>query len=252
MVRQRLEVSCGLDRLKPRLAATYHGYIDGKIDAQFGLIRRYAAENSDMIGAIEKEFPPAAVPVAISRKIRSLSARKAAFTYCFAPYLDTAGIVSAKRVLEAGDRFDVFSNNMSNVRKKDPELFRIAENLIGEFVETQVPAVFASWEGMRPYLEESVAAAARLSYAKGPYDEICSRALWPASHFAAALFKSRNPGTRWIAEYSDPIILDIESRERVADMDASWIQKNFPGIFNRDLCISTQIEWWTGLGLVSD
>jgi hypothetical protein len=40
--------------------------------------------------------------------------------------------------------------------------------------------------------------------------------MWPASHFAAFSYKMENLETQWIAEFSDPLLYDIHSKERIS------------------------------------
>src|SRR5690606_24324268 len=51
------------------------------------------------------------------------------------------------------------------------------------------------------------------------YESIYSRVMWPASNFLAYEYKANRPQTKWIAEFSDPILLDINSEIRKAELD---------------------------------
>lgn len=147
-------------------------------------------------------------------------------------------MVSAKRVQERGEVVDVVLNAMDEVRTVDPGTQRIAEEYIDHTVVLETRSLFGAWSAVRDFCEASETEIATLVEEKGEeYATMHSRAMWPASHFAAALYKLRSPGTRWSAEFSDPVSRDVHGELRtgkVKDDDVSRrlraaLPADFPG-----------------------
>jgi glycosyltransferase involved in cell wall biosynthesis len=78
---------------------------------------------------------------------------------------------------------------------------------------------------MECFAEKAAETTQTLEAAKGHYESLYSRALWPASNFAAALIKVQNPKIRWTAEFSDPILLDIHGKPRQTPLQKEWLSK---------------------------
>ncbi len=176
-------------------------------------------------------------------------ARDLVFSYCFPPFIDTAGIVMAKRINEAGRPVNVISNDMSEVRAKDERLLEIVASNIGRLDIVDCQPSFCYWPLISRYVGEAVDIAEMQVKGRGVgYERIYSRAMWPGSHFAAAKYKSCHPEVRWIAEFSDPILIDINAEMRVADMDFSWIEGlgiNDLGLYSTaDGRINSNMYYW--------
>jgi hypothetical protein len=58
---------------------------------------------------------------------------------------------------------------------------------------------------------------------QGPYRSVYSRAMAVASHYAAALVKSRRPDIKWVAEFSDPLQVNAMGEERIGDVVEDWL-----------------------------
>jgi hypothetical protein len=117
-----------------------------------------------------------------------------------------------KRILMKGDVVDVVSNNMSSVRSMDANLFKLVESYVGIHKITQTPTSFSNWESINKFSDEVV------KFATNKYDRVYSRSMWPASHFAAFEIKNKYPDIQWIAEFSDPILFDINSCKREGEI----------------------------------
>lgn len=178
---------------------------------------------------------------------KSLS-KALAVSYCFPPWVDTAGVVAAKRMLVAGKPFDAISNEMKPFRDIDPGLKGIAHDLTGDHVELKIPTKSTiDTQSIVNFSRRALAYTANLNkYRK--YEQLYSRAMWPASHFAAGAIKVSIPNIHWVAEFSDPMVTDILSQKRPGKMDMEWLaetgikdairDKGFP-----DLESDSLMEW---------
>jgi poly(ribitol-phosphate) beta-N-acetylglucosaminyltransferase len=146
------------------------------------------------------------------------TARRLLVSYCFTPYTDPSGVVSAKRTRERGEVIDVVCNAMDDVRDVDPGTEIIAQEYLDQVVVLTTPSIFGRWSAVRDFCTEGMAALDGLVEKKGRYESMHSRAMWPASHFLAALYKIDNPGTAWTAEFSDPISHDVHGAPRPGEV----------------------------------
>lgn len=154
-------------------------------------------------------------------------ARDLAVLYCFVPYIDTSGLVAARRLREWGVVTDVVSQNLGNVAKVDEAAMRIPAEVLDQTRVVPGKRRAGLWESARGFVEDTVAAVAELEAEKGPYRSLYSRAMAPASHLAAAVLKLRSPDLHWVAEFSDPVLMDQYGERRAApDVpadDADWL-----------------------------
>lgn len=142
------------------------------------------------------------------------TARDLAMLYCFVPYQDTSALVSARRIRERGVSVDVITNQLDKVRTVDDWSEEICREYVDRLVVTQTPQAMGNWRCIRTFVAAALEHAAALSAEKGPYRSVYSRAMWPASHFAAAAYKVQHPDVRWIAEFSDPMLHDVRGEAR--------------------------------------
>ena len=112
---------------------------------------------------------------------------------------------------------------MQKIRQVDPALLGIVNPYIGVHTEIKDSPSFSNWNVIKAFCEKSLKIAeANIS----KYTEIFSRSMWPASHFAAALIKMRNPHLKWTAEFSDPLLVDIHGNNRTCEIDSDWLSSN--------------------------
>ena len=141
-------------------------------------------------------------------------------SYCHPPFVDTSAVVSAKRVFEFNQICDIICADMSKVREVNTELYAINQHLVRDSFVVDTPPTFGGWSGIYHFCQ------AVITLSKGKqYGSIYSRSFWPASHFAAFEYKRKNPDVKWIAEFSDPVILDIEGNIRHASIPKEWVEK---------------------------
>ena len=157
------------------------------------------------------------------------AARDVAVLYCFTPFLDTSGLVAAQRLRVRGEVTDVVAQDLTGLRREDPTSSLLADPVTARRVSLPGPARFNGWDPVRRFVDGSVAQVERWIEEQGPYRSIYSRALKLPSHFAAALLKHRHPEMRWIAEFSDPLLVNPLGDVRVSPLEDDWIVRELRG-----------------------
>ena len=157
---------------------------------------------TDLIKYKEKDFYP-------YQQINKDLAKILYISYCFPPFVDTSGIVTAKRINQEKQPVDVVYNDMSDVRGMDPSLELIANPYIGTKYMINTVSAFSNSKYIRLFVEK---VKERIDIKN--YNTIYSRALWPGSHISAFEFKQSNKDLKWIAEFSDPLLYDIKNNIR--------------------------------------
>ncbi|MBH0230732.1 glycosyltransferase [Halobacillus yeomjeoni] len=215
-VKQRLDVIQSLnDLLSKSVAPKQSTFIKQKINAQSMFINRYLKENMDdrdnVISAV-KSRNLSYIPYSLINKGLS---QKLVISFCFPPYVDTAANVMAKRIRNANEVVDVVYNQMDRVRPKDNNVSHLVNDLIDERMEIPSYPSFSNWKAIRDFCSLGME---KINKEKN-YKEIYSRAMWPGSHFLAYEYKRENPEVKWVAEFSDPLILDIQGKVRESKID---------------------------------
>lgn len=224
-VLERLEVIACLNRcLRRSPAPPAVKFIQAMVNAQADFMARFLYTTPGQFEAYRTTVAGRNLLYFPWNRVNRGAASCIVFSYCFPPALDASGIVAAKRISEMGRPCDVICNDMSAVRKCDDNLFKLVSPYIGRLEQLKCPVHFADWKAVGGFAELAAGKAAELERAKGkPYEQIYSRAQWPSSHFAAALFKVRRPELKWTAEFSDPLLLDVNGKERRGDLDLEWL-----------------------------
>lgn len=139
--------------------------------------------------------------------------------FSFPPYVDTAAVVAAKRVREEGRAVDVVQNDMASARATDPALGGIADEFVRRRAVLPTPTYFSSWKAARAFTERGLEQVLTWD-AEGPgYERVYSRAHWVPSHLLAARVKALRPHVHWVAEFSDPLSVHADGRERHAPVE---------------------------------
>ncbi|WP_322034378.1 glycosyltransferase [Burkholderia sp. BCC1970] len=222
-VRQRLDVIQRLVAIRDRVDTEpgMKTFLGSKIEAQAGFVKRYmenAPHEVDACLSLIRTMGLYDFPFHIVNKGK---AKSLVISYCFPPFVDTSACVMAKRVRTAGDVVDVIQNNMAKVRKSDANLNLIPFDLIESKKVIDSPTTFSNWTGIEDFARKAVEWATRPGV---KYETVYSRAMWPASHFAAFLLKNDRPSIRWVAEFSDPLLRDIESKIRESDVSEKFLR----------------------------
>lgn len=137
-------------------------------------------------------------------------ARTLATLYAFPPTNDSSALVAARRLWGRGELFDVISNDLSGRKDLDPGSTRIVQGLQRNQHVTSSTGAPSRWPAIRNYVNEGISKAEEWQDEYGRYEILYSRAKLLGGLFLAALVKIRNPEIYWIAEFSDPLLLDIE------------------------------------------
>ena len=149
--------------------------------------------------------------------------RDLAIAYCFPPYLDTSGLVAARRLRERGVVTDVISNDISKFRALDRESLRVAAEVVDRTEVLDATPSFGHWDSVTEFAQRALETVDRWESEKGHYRSVYSRSMAVASHFAAALVKIRRPDIEWVAEFSDPLKFHPDGRERTSPMPPNWL-----------------------------
>jgi glycosyltransferase involved in cell wall biosynthesis len=216
-VSQRLEV---IQRLASRevthpAAVRVRGML---MASQTVLINGYLRETGDDVHrrAVEQIRDLGLEPVMRYDVLNAGLGRDLAVCYAFPPWADTSGSVAARRIHRRGVVDDVISQSLRARSERDLSGRVIAQEFIGEHVELTGKAVAFKWRAVERFVTGGMAQIVAWEATKGSYRSVYSRAMWPASHVLAALYKLRRPETTWIAEFSDPQQWDSSGNHRPA------------------------------------
>jgi hypothetical protein len=222
-VRQRFDciaAARAVDRTPDQVATVARAMTNAQAEQMNDYLRRHPAEHPRVVDeARGRGLYDAPWPV-INRGL----AEHLAILYCFTPYLDTSGLVAARRLRERGLVTDVVSHALDDVRTLDPTSGVIAAEVLDSTKVLPGPANFTWWNSIRQFVERALGTVADLESAKGrPYRSVYSRAMAVNAHFAAAALKLRQPGLPWIAEISDPLLRNPLGQDRANDVGDDWL-----------------------------
>ncbi|MFD2830011.1 glycosyltransferase [Corticicoccus populi] len=212
LVFQRLEILEILDDMLSNITnPALIKFVRSKYNAQISFMNRYLIEaptdRERVIDAIEN----------MSLKHFNYSILNRGFantlviSYCFPPFSDTSATIVAKRLINNGDVVDVVSNNMSRIRHKELSLRDMVSPLVGSNIVVNQLASFSNMFYLNSFIDTAVRFYAKN---KERYSKVYSRAMFPISHLPNIFIKIMNPNIKWTAEFSDPLLYDIESKER--------------------------------------
>lgn len=223
-VRQRLEVIQGLEKQlalspNPKLSA----FIQNKINAQAGFAKRYLSKFPAEYPQFVNDVQELNLHNRFVGDINHDFANTLVISYCYAPYIDTSGVVMSKRVHAMNKPVDLISNSMSKVRETDNELLKISNLYLGKHIELNASQSFANWKAIKQFSDLALDSVHQLVKSRKVHDELYSRAMWPASHIAAAVIKMKYPQMKWVAEFSDPILIDVSGKERFEEIGTDWL-----------------------------
>lgn len=152
------------------------------------------------------------------RVLNRRSAERLVVAYAFPPVLDTSGLVAAKRLLLAGEPYDVVTHSMRGAREVDPMTALLIKEHLGDRVRFDGKPVTANMRGIAQFCEHGFEGIAPRERTLGSYRDLYSRAMWPAAHVMGAAYKTRHPETTWTAEFSDPLLINVMGAKRVGGL----------------------------------
>ena len=136
-----------------------------------------------------------------------------ALLYNFSPFQDTGATVASKRLRDFSETFDVIACSFLHKKKQDNTVELIAEPYVASKYFLQLPPSWASWEPFKAFAIRS-SKYAQKKHALHQYERVYSRAMWAPSLYVGYMFKRNNPQVEWVAEFSDPLSLDVEGKSR--------------------------------------
>ncbi|WBF52134.1 glycosyltransferase [Macrococcoides canis] len=197
---------------------TIRQLIMNRMDAQAGFINKYLHYDSTVYQQVIQELQSIHSEYIPYQTVNKGLAHTLYVGYCFAPYNDTSGVIMGKRIAERKVPCDVISNNMSDVRTTDYTLNELSDPYIAKHYGINSKSSFSNYQLMNEFVQQG---AKKLK--NSTYKEIYSRVLWPASHLLAWKLKTNN--TRWIAEFSDPVLYDIKNKQRQSKVPFTYVKK---------------------------
>lgn len=159
-----------------------------------------------------------------------------ALLYNFSPFQDTGATVASKRIREFSATVDVVACSFLNRKKADQTIEAIAQPYVNSRVFLPLTPSWASWGPFQAFVAHANRVAEAYIKQGRTYDFVYSRAMWAPSIYAGAYFKLNHPSIKWIAEFSDPMSLDVEGLPRgpevpndeFTEMLLNVISLNFP------------------------
>ncbi|WP_155293199.1 glycosyltransferase [Comamonas testosteroni] len=235
-IRQRLDVIKCLDAiLAKNIPEEYKVFAISKIKSQSSFIINFLKTNPHFYGEFISDINKENFYFDCKNHIIGECSENLVISYCFTPYIDTSGVVMAKRIQKSERAVDVVYADMGKVRPMDDKLSLIGSDFIGKKYEIKSPVSFSNWKAIDTFCAEALK---RIKQNGKKYKSVYSRAMWPASHFSAAVLKAKNNSIKWVAEFSDPIYVDVKGEKRLSEMDLNWLdevgiyelKKKFPDI----------------------
>jgi hypothetical protein len=214
---QRLDCVAALNRLTAPNSVVAR-VIRNKIDVQLDQVAHFLQLLPDTRAQATADMRERRLNTAQHQRLNRGLARDLALLYCFAPYQDTSALVAARRIRERGVIVDVVTNRLEKLRAQDDLSTGIAADHLDSVATVNAPQAMGDWRSIRLFVDQAARRIAEMERRKGAYRTVYSRAMWPASHFAAAIHKVQNPGCHWIAEFSDPMLYDIHGAPRIGAM----------------------------------
>lgn len=178
-------------------------------------------------------------------------AKGIAFLYNFSPFQDTGATVASKRIRNFAQTFDVIGCSFLHRKKQDLTIECIADPYIESKYFLPIAPSWASWEPFKAFAIRASNFAQRKVENGARYELLYSRAMWAPSMYAAMLFKKQHPSIHWVAEFSDPMSLDVEglprggtipddelSREFISDLE-----RNYPDLAGTEYSVFSLAEY---------
>ena len=125
-------------------------------------------------------------------------------SYFFPPSNQASGIVTFKRIIENGRKVDVLQGDF----KKSDEEDDFVGPYINERIQVSVDGKFDWADFIFKFMDRGLKAI------DDDYKRIYSRSWLMANHFLACEYKFKHPGVTWTAEFSDPLIFDLNNQPK--------------------------------------
>lgn len=154
--------------------------------------------------------------------------------YNFAPFNDGSAVTAVKRLFELDCKADVVSCDLSSVRNRDASLLELVRDKIDRHAIIKSVVRFAHWDSICDFVTKGWAS---IDEWNENYRSIYSRSMWVHSHFLAAVARSRCASQHWNAEFSDPLLWNVDGSVRqTADVEiSSLLARELLGLVPTDI-----------------
>ena len=224
-VSQRLDCLAALDELAER---TPHSLSTRELTrsmatGQSGYINAYLHQEPGDHRRVREDVRQRGVQCINWSRVNRGLATSLTVAYCFTPYVDTGAVVTARRIRSRGEITDLITQNCDNVRDRDPESDRLAAEYVGTRRVVSGSAAVQGWAQIEAFSQRAMRHFEKLEERFGAYRTVHSQAMWVAAHLVAAQIKVRRPDIHWRAEFSDPLLIDLQGEVRAAAMQEGEI-----------------------------
>lgn len=149
-------------------------------------------------------------------------------SFLFPPDDDVSGITVFKRIIENNHPVDVLQSQIKSPKLR--ELDKYIDNYVNERKSINMDCKNDWWKCISKFINKGIKTI------KKDYGKIYSRSWLMANHFLAYEYKLKNPCVYWRAEFSDPVIYDLNNqpktyKEMIVD-DDEYISKINSEIIN--------------------
>ncbi len=156
-----------------------------------------------------------------------LDSKSLAIIYTFFPYVDTSGIVFAKRIQsEIKENIVVITNQHVKNALRDDSLAQIVAPYLQKTIEIKTTFTYRDWKYFEQFIDEAFQSYLEEVNNGQKFTKIYSRSMSVVTHLVAYKIKQHNPSIKWIAEFSDPILKEVDGNEREVLVPLRWLEEN--------------------------
>lgn len=153
-------------------------------------------------------------------------------SYAFSPTNTTTSNMVGKRILSEKNNVSVICASLDNLNK-DYSFNKIIEEFIVDKLVIQ-QEFETGWQSIKDFFQKGM----EILETKNHYDKIYSRAQFAHSHFLAIEYKLKYPNTYWRAEFSDPLIYNLDKKESTPPIE----DKDYISRINKELNLNLSIN----------
>lgn len=223
LINQRIDI---LETLEPMLKSVGNAEIKkiilAKYNAQIVFMNKYLTENPTEHSRILNTIRHYNFQYFDYKILNRNLADTLIISYCFAPFSDTSASIVIKRILQEQKIVDVVSNNMGLIRSKDVSFSKVVKPYISKSKISNGRPSFSNFYYLSKFIDEAFVFFAKNEES---YQTVYSRAMFPISHFPPLFIKTLNSKVYWKAEFSDPLLVNIESEKRNAVIEDENLNK---------------------------
>ena len=148
------------------------------------------------------------------------NAEKLVISFKFPPDKDISGIVVAKRIIKDNSVVDV----LQNAQDDDSYNFDEVNDFINERLYVSVDSERDSVDCIFNFVNQGLELIDEREY-----NEIYSRSWYMSNHYLALEYKFKHPDAFWVAEFSDPVLLNMKGKIKTHKLsvldDEGYIEK---------------------------